>query len=226
MKSIARVTTVLVLLFSLITLLASAPFVSGDHGSTHHNAINHKFVDNYGVSVVIESTDPDINNGTSTYVRAVVVDDDTANFGEIGWIKWWTGTFEGLYVFYEWGTTIRNLYFEIDEPTEDHLFEVRYNTLDYWDFRMDSNWIASKDIGFSQSEADRVACGGEAKTGVEGMGSTRCGNGSSNGLQYISKVAGEWVWYNWNGYSVYVEDSPYETVYINDHNFRVSGNED
>lgn len=82
----------------------------------------------------------------------------------------------------------------------------------------------SDTLGFSA--AGVVICGGEVATGVEGMGNTRCGNGGTNGLQYqVPDGQGGWKLEPWNGHVTYVEDPPYQTVYIDSNNFRATGSE-
>ena len=196
--------------------------VSANHGSDLHNAIRKKDVASYGARAYIEGTDPDIHGGEWVYNRVAVVQTNPWRYGEIGWLKKSNGTFKGLIVWENPG--YNNLEFSYSSGST-HRFTNQYdpNTGKYHWF-YDGTWIHSETLGFAQG--DMVFCGGEVATGVEGMGNTRCGNGGSNGLQYLVQDGnGGWEYRNWGSHSVYVEDAPYRTVNINSSNFRAKGNE-
>ncbi len=142
-------------------------------------------------------------------------------YGEIGWWKKSNGTFKGLIVWENPDYHTRE--FSYDSGST-HSFSNQYDRQSakyHWFY--DGQHIHSDNLSFAQG--DRVFCGGEVATGVEGMGNTRCGDGGSGGLKYQVWSGGGWVHRSWNGHIVHREDAPYTTVNIDGNNFRATGNE-
>ena len=196
--------------------------VSANHGSSLHNALRKKDVTNYGSFASIEGTNPDLHGGQWSYNRVAVIQTNPWRYGEIGWWKKSNGTFKGLIV---WENPGYNLLEFSYSSGSVHSFSNQYDPNSgryHWYY--DGDWIHSDTLSFAT--ADRVTCGGEVATGVEGMGETRCGNGSNDGLLYqVQDGNGNWVYQIWNGHDSHVEDAPYSIVNINSNNFRATGNE-
>jgi len=228
MKLIHRSVIVLTLIaLSLLTLVISSGLASASHCSCYHNAIDKKVVTNKGVEAEIEGTNPNLNGGAWTYVRAAAVYGNAVKYGEIGRLKRLIGETQTEFVVW---VTWRN---SVEEDgtsfsygaLQNNVFQVKpaSSGSETWKFYMDGSEKISKDLDITG--ADFVACGGETSVGSEGMGNTRCGSGGSFGLLYRLEVSGSEVWYQWNGHESHVEQSPYQTVDINSNNFRVTGND-
>ncbi|MCI0437600.1 MAG: hypothetical protein L0177_00525 [Chloroflexi bacterium] len=217
---LALIGVILVMIASFLLPLTA----SGNHGSVLHNALRQKNAINYGSYAIIEGTDPALNGGQWSYNRVASIRLDPNHpqgkrFGEIGWWKKSNGTFKGLIV-WDYSGTPSSLEFVYGQG-QPHSFMNWFepNSLK-WAWYYDGNFVHWQNLGFSY--ADYATCGGEVATGVEGMGNTRCGNGSSNGLLYMATSGGSWQ--AWNGHVAGVIDAPYQVVLIDGNNFRVKRN--
>ena len=215
------------IMMGLAVVLSSMFLIGQDTARAHydyHNITRGKEVSNWGVYAVVEITDPDLNNnGQWTYQRAATVQRTPLRFGEIGWLKTTTET-KTLAVW----TDANGVRQEFDQPfntsySKAH-FAVEYHpgSGKHRFFRGYSNppsWIVSKNTGLPSGEAEWAMCGGETTGSGEDMGYTRCGNDSSNGLQYMATSGGS-SYTNWGSHDWYnAKAHGYNYTDIDDNNF-------
>lgn len=169
-----------------------------------HNATQKKDVTAWGVLANLTWTNPNLNGGSWSYHRPMVVQWSPWRFVEFGWQKTTSG-FRGL-VGYNDGSGNKNQVISgVSAATHSYSIQYDPNSTKYW-FYVDGSNVWNVNANFSSGNA--VISGGEVASGVECMGHTRNYN-----LHYLQRNAnGTFTYYFWNGYVPYAVDAPYSNA--------------